>query len=105
VTGPGRPYIRWKVGEPRESKVMPALKRDHPLYNEPCPSCGVPLGLEEMPVQLLAIGPDSEQALVSHRSGQWYSARALAFHALCLGTAVSQYAFRIEGGDGDGPDR
>jgi len=85
MNGPGV-YIRWKRGEPREGHVLPPLQPGHPLHDEPCPACMQPLGLENVSVQLLAIGPDSDEALSAHRAGGWYRARALLFHAPCLGT-------------------
>lgn len=77
-------YIRWKPGTPREGDVTPPLSPEHPLYNEPCPLCTLPLGRQGLPVQPLAIGADTTEAQAEHREGKRYAAWALLFHAVCL---------------------
>ena len=78
-------FIRWKPGEPRESRVFPPLTAGHPAAGDSCPACGECLG-DGTPVQLLTIGPTDDEDREKHRAGRWYSAFALLFHADCLGS-------------------
>jgi hypothetical protein len=80
-------YLRWKKGEPRESRVFPSLDPTHPGSEQICPACLALIGTSQ-PVQLLAIGPDSEGTFAIHNADRWYSALAVLFHARCLGTEV-----------------
>jgi hypothetical protein len=79
-------YVRWKAGEPRESaRVLGPLDPSHPAAGFPCLCCGQPLG-DGRPVQLLALGPDSDATRAECQAGYWFSALALTLHAECIGT-------------------
>jgi hypothetical protein len=82
-------YVRWKVGELRESRVIGPLDPGHVVARWPCVACTQPLG-NGQPVQLLAIGPDSDENRAKCRDGRWFSALAITVHAACLGTTTSE---------------
>lgn len=77
-------YIRWKAGEPRESRILPAMAPDHPAAHLHCPVCDRELG-NGRPLRVLALGPDSEDSHAKCAAGGWFSARAIVLHAACLG--------------------
>jgi len=84
-------YVRWKMGEPRERTVIAPLKPAHPVARFPCLVCVRPLG-DGRPVQLLAVGPDSEDSRARCAAGRWFSALAITVHAECLGTKTEKEA-------------
>jgi hypothetical protein len=56
-----------------------SIRRDHPLYDEPCPVCDGPLG--EGVTVLVFAGIDPE----SRKSAGWTTGAAVAVHASCAG--------------------
>jgi hypothetical protein len=89
-------YVRWKPGEPRESRLLGPLPPHHPAAQFPCLSCGEPLA-DGRPVQLLAIGPDDHESREKCRAGQWHSALALPAHTECLGATTQSDTDTSEG--------
>ncbi|TCO57179.1 hypothetical protein [Actinocrispum wychmicini] len=84
-------YVRWKPGEPRESKPLGPLPAEHPAAQYPCLCCGQPLA-DGRPVQLLAVGPDDDESREKCRAARWHSALALPAHAECLGATTQSDA-------------
>jgi hypothetical protein len=80
-------YVRWKRGEPRETKVTPPLVADHPLAGFPCLVCGINLfGGADSPrdVALIALGPEpDEREEKGNGADRWYTAVGLPLHASC----------------------
>lgn len=78
-------FVRWKAGEDRVVRVVPALPPDHPATENPCIACGEDLGTSE-PVALLALGPGSdEQARGRYADDRWGTFVAVILHADCAG--------------------
>lgn len=91
-------YVRWQRDQPRRGRVFPALAEDHPAHHAPCPLCGLPLGTDPAGkgVQLLAIGPDDDDAAYfRHHDGRWYSALAVIVHAAELEPLTDEEVERL----------
>lgn len=77
--------VRWKVGEPRESRTFDQIAPEHPISGWDCPACEDVLG-NGQPVTLLILGPGSDlEHQNKHREGHWYAAQSIPVHQACLG--------------------
>jgi hypothetical protein len=55
------------------------LDPDHPLYGQPCPVCTDPLGVDQLPVALVAVGVAPDR----RKPSGWTSGAAVAVHTAC----------------------
>ena len=72
-------YVRWRKGESRRGRVFPQAGQ---IGYQPCPHCGVPLAAD-LPIQLIAVGPDDDEGCSRYEAGRWFSCTAVAMHASC----------------------
>lgn len=72
-------FVRWKRGESRRGRVFPGPVDGDPLFNDRCVQCGDYLG-GNGDIQLIAVGPVSEDERGRHDEGRWYNAGAVALH-------------------------
>lgn len=61
-----------------------SIRRDHPLYDEPCPACDGPLG--EGVTVLVFAGIDPE----NRKPAGWTTGAAVAVHASCAGVPAEE---------------
>lgn len=72
-------YVRWRLDEPRLTRVFPPLTADHPAATAPCAFCREPLADGRF-VALVAIGPDDDDNAARHEAGRWHTALAVLAH-------------------------
>lgn len=70
------------------------LDVDHPLYGKACPACDHQLGVDQLPVALVAIGiaPGDREG----KSSGWTSGAAVAVHTACARPPADVDAVRRE---------
>ncbi|MCK2214265.1 hypothetical protein MF672_010750 [Actinomadura sp. ATCC 31491] len=69
------------------------LQSDHPLYGRPCPACTRPLGADQLPVALVAIGiAPGDRA----RGGRYATGAAVGVHTACARPPTDVQAVRRE---------
>jgi hypothetical protein len=81
---------RWRIGEPREGRIYPALPADHPLAQRLC-ACGDPLS-NGRPLQTYTILPDNPEGREAHSAGDWHDSMAALLHQRCVVWASASFA-------------
>lgn len=81
---------RWKLGDPRQGPIYPALPNDQSLGQKPC-ACRKPLA-DGTPVQTFVIAPAKADDTDQFLSGEWCDVHAVLAHQRCIDTLSTQFA-------------
>ena len=85
MTASNMTFVRWRMQESRRLRAFPPRSPDHPATNAQCLICNHRIG-SDVGMQLLAVGPDPEDAedVAKALAGRWFTACALIVHEPCL---------------------